>query len=124
MIPQWMMDAMMLGSYGGTELRARFAHAVATLPSAVLRARTLETLHVDKRNLLAGIACPALCLTGRHDRLIPAERAEEIMAGLPDCRHVALDAPHMFLETHATLAAAAITTFCAALDQTAVPALG
>jgi pimeloyl-[acyl-carrier protein] methyl ester esterase len=116
MIPHMMIEPMMLGPYGTDELKQQFSRAIHAMPSDTVRARTQETLNVDKRRLLGDIRCPALCLTGRHDRLIPTERADEIIAGLTHCQHHAFDAPHMFLETHPHEAATVINAFCASLS--------
>ena len=112
MVPQMMIEAIMLGPYGTPELKSLFLRAIMQLPSDTLRARTAETLNVDKSHLLAAVGCPALCLTGRHDRLIPTTCGHEIASGIVACLSHAVEGPHMFLETHPYEAAAAIESFC------------
>jgi pimeloyl-[acyl-carrier protein] methyl ester esterase len=112
LVPQMIIESFMLGPYGTPELKSHFFRAINAMPSDTLRARTEQTLSVDKRHLLAMVGCPTLSLTGRHDRLIPTNCGHEIEAGIAGCLSHAIEGPHMFLETHPRLSAAAIDTFC------------
>ena len=114
-LPRRLMEAVLLGPQATPKLKARLAEMTSRIPRDVMQARARAALGVDVRARLGAVACPALCLVGRRDRLIGPRCVAELRAGLRDARFVDLEAPHMLLETHAEEAANAIEMFCATL---------
>jgi pimeloyl-ACP methyl ester carboxylesterase len=93
------------------ELRALFAEAQAPVRPAVWALRGREILAVDARSALSGCPVPVLYLAGRRDRIVRAHNLELIRRLRPDTQEVALDAPHLLLQTAPAAAAAAISAF-------------
>ena len=114
-LPRRLIEGLLLGRHGTPKLKAQLAAILAKLPRGVMQARARDTLQVDVRARLRAIVCPALCLVGRHDRLIGRRCVADLRSGLRDATFVEFDAPHMLLETHAAEAASAIERFCATL---------
>jgi pimeloyl-ACP methyl ester carboxylesterase len=73
--------------------------------------RGREILGVDARPALQGCPVPVLYLAGRQDRIVRAHNLELIRRLRPDIQVVALDAPHLLLQTAPIAAAAAISAF-------------
>jgi pimeloyl-ACP methyl ester carboxylesterase len=111
-VPRSIIEAALLGSAAGPELRASLRHVLASLPRGVLRARAAEVLRVDRRNRLREVICPILCLQGRFDRLIGKSALNKMISVQPRARVQWFDAGHMLLETHTDAAAEAINQFC------------
>jgi pimeloyl-ACP methyl ester carboxylesterase len=66
------------------------AMAAEVGPEAFVRQQRALMGRTDLRPRLEAIRCPALLLSGRHDRLIPPERTEEIAASIPGATYVLL----------------------------------
>jgi len=111
-IPRFAVEAALLGKRGTPEIRAALARELSEVASDVIRTRIKEAIRVDMRSKLKKVACPTLCLIGRHDRLIGRGCANAIHSALPDCDIQTLDAPHMLLQTNASEAAELILRFC------------
>ena len=100
-----------LGLRVGPELRALFAEAQAPVRPAVWALRGREILAVDARPTLKACPVPVLYLSGRRDRIVRAHNLALIRRLRPDIQVVALDAPHLLLQTAPSAAAAAISAF-------------
>jgi len=100
-----------LGLRVSQELRALFAEAQAPVRPAVWALRGREILAVDARPALKVCPVPVLYLAGRQDRIVRAHNLELIRRLRPDIQVVALDAPHLLLQTAPSAAAAAISAF-------------
>jgi pimeloyl-ACP methyl ester carboxylesterase len=77
------------------ELHLKILHRV---PPSTLQARLLAVADCDARPALERVRLPILCLTARHDRLIPQSAARVIAKHAPAARVVVLDAPHCLLQ--------------------------
>ncbi len=66
---------------------------IAASPEAAV-AHLAATLELDVRALLPHVACPALVIHRRGDRVVPLRLGEHLAAGLPDARLVPLDGDH------------------------------
>ena len=65
-------------------------------PDAFIRQLTAIMKRPDSRPDLARISCPTLVLVGEEDQLTPPDRAEEMVAAIPDARLVAVaDCGHL-----------------------------
>jgi pimeloyl-ACP methyl ester carboxylesterase len=100
-----------LGLRARSELRALFAEAQAPVRPAVWALRGREILAVDARSALRDCPVPVLYLAGRQDRIVRAHNLELIRRLRPDVQVLALDAPHLLLQTAPSAAAAAIYAF-------------
>lgn len=65
--------------------------------AAVLRHRLRAVLDVDVRAALAELRLPVLILRARHDRLVPAVAARELLAASPMARLLDIPSPHAML---------------------------
>jgi pimeloyl-ACP methyl ester carboxylesterase len=111
-VPGRLVEAALLGSAAGSDLKETLHRVLATLPRGVIRTRVSEVLRVDKRDRLRAISCPILCLRARFDRLVSRKCLDEIASLCPHCEVRIFDAPHMLLESCPLEAAAAIDGFC------------
>ena len=60
-------------------------------PEAWCRQQRICMSRPDSRDLLAGVACPTLALTGRRDAIIAPSLSEEMADAIPGARLAALD---------------------------------
>jgi pimeloyl-[acyl-carrier protein] methyl ester esterase len=110
--PRRLINAVLFGQTGTSEQLARLHAVLARLSAAVLTLRAFEVCRVDRREQLAAVTCPVLCLHGAHDRLLPSRSLREIQHAQPGAQVHRLDAAHMLLCTHADTAGALIENFC------------
>jgi pimeloyl-ACP methyl ester carboxylesterase len=107
----------MLGGYSTPEWRALKAEALSDVRPAVVARRVREVLQVNVLRELSSCPVPVLYLRGDSDRVVPEYNLREIVSARPATKVVRLPAPHLVLQTQPALAAAAISTFIAGLDQ-------
>jgi pimeloyl-ACP methyl ester carboxylesterase len=75
-------------------------------------ARAKAAFSADYRTRLHAIDVPTLILTPSHDRLIGADAAKTMVAGIPDAKEVVLDETgHMFRFSHPETYANAVSDF-------------
>ncbi len=123
-MPLRIVEATLLGAWSTPELESRLRELLRRLPRETIQARAASALRVDKRQALRQIACPALCLHGRFDRVAGKRCVRQILLAQPRCQVQLLDAPHMLLETHPGEAARAIDAFCDELQSGGLPGAG
>ena len=114
-LPTAALSFALLGRWATPALRRELRDALDTVAPAVLRARAEAALRVDVRDRLARIRVPALCLRAAHDRLLHLGAHRALCAGLADAREVAIDGPHLLLQTRTRTAADAVARFAAGL---------
>jgi pimeloyl-ACP methyl ester carboxylesterase len=107
----------MLGGYSTPEWRALKTEALSDVDPAVIAHRIRAVLQVDVRRELSSCPVPVLYLRGDHDRVVPGWNLKEILATRPATKVAYFSSPHLVLQTQPSLAAAAISTFIAGLDQ-------
>jgi pimeloyl-ACP methyl ester carboxylesterase len=74
---------------------------VANTPRVSYTARVTSVTRFDIRDRLGDVTVPTLLITPEDDRLVGAQAAGEMLAGIPDAREVILPATgHMFRFTH------------------------
>ncbi|GMV30981.1 MAG: hypothetical protein AMXMBFR59_31060 [Rhodanobacteraceae bacterium] len=110
-LPQFLVDALLLGPWATPDWSRRITVALARTPAAVLRARLRAVLEADWRCDLRRLPCPVLYLQATADRVIPAYAARCIAAERPDLVHVRIAAPHFLLQAAPRPAVAAIARF-------------
>ncbi len=97
--PMVLLSWSLLGRWSDPRLRAELAAALRTVAPEVLRARAQAALRVDVSALLPTVRMPVLHLVARRDRLLTHAAAAVLARGLPQCRTVAVDGPHLLLQT-------------------------
>jgi pimeloyl-ACP methyl ester carboxylesterase len=107
----------MFGGYSTPEWRALKAEALSAVRPAVIARRVQAVLRVNVLQQLLSCPVPVLYLRGDRDQVVPERNLKEIVAACPATKVANLSAPHLVLQTQPTLAAAAISTFIAGLDQ-------
>jgi pimeloyl-ACP methyl ester carboxylesterase len=114
-LPTAALSFALLGRWSTPALRRELHDALDTVAPAVLRARAEAAMRGDVRGCLARIRVPVLCLRATHDRLLRPGAQRALRAGLADMREVAIDGPHLLLQTRTQAAAETIARFAAGL---------
>lgn len=107
---------LLMGSRAERELKERVGRVLKGLHPAIVKARVIAVLRVDRISLLREVRCPILFLRGNGDRLVGERSLKEISAVQPSCRIRLMDGPHMLLETRPEECADAIEQFCKELS--------
>jgi pimeloyl-[acyl-carrier protein] methyl ester esterase len=116
-IPRAIIEFALLGRGAPSNVKARLGQVLATVPGAIIRARALQALNVDKRSQLRAVTCPLLFLYGRFDRLVRRRYADEIISSHSNARLRVFDASHTLLAINVPEAAEAIILFCRQLSS-------
>jgi pimeloyl-ACP methyl ester carboxylesterase len=114
-LPTAALSFALFGRWATPALRRELRDALDTVAPAVLRARAEAAMRVDVRDRLARIRVPALCLRAAHDRLLRPGAQRALCASLSDAREVAIDGPHLLLQTRTQTAVDAVARFAAGL---------
>ena len=115
-LPTAVLSALLLGRWSTAELRRELGSALGTVAPDVLRARAAAAMRIDVSDRLARIAVPTLSLKADHDRLLRAGASRQIIAGIANVRQVALDGPHLLLQTRTDRCAEAVARFAESID--------
>ncbi len=99
--------------HGDRELEAIVrTMAAETGPAAFVRQQTAIMTRIDSRPSLAAIRCPTLVVGGEHDALMPADRAAEMAAGIPNARQLVVpDCGHLSTLEQPEVLTRALTEF-------------
>lgn len=114
-LPTTALSFALLGRWATPALEGDLRDALGTVAPDVLRARAEAAMRVDVRDRLARIRVPTLCLRATRDRLLRPATHRTLCAGLADAREVAIDGPHLLLQTRTQAAADAVARFAAGL---------
>lgn len=114
-LPTGALSLALLGRWATPALERDLRDALDTVAPAVLRARAEAAMRVDVRDRLARIRVPALCLRATRDRLLRPGAHRALRAGLADAREIAIDGPHLLLQTRTQAAVDAVARFAAGL---------
>ncbi len=114
-LPTGALSFALFGRWATPALERGLREALDMVAPDVLRARAEAAMRVDVRDHLARIRLPALCLRATRDRLLRPATHRTLCAGLVDAREVAIEGPHLLLQTHPQAAADAIARFAARL---------
>lgn len=117
-MPTALLSAVLLGRWSTPELRRTLRAALNDVAPAVQRARAAAAMRIDVFDSLARIAVPTLSLKAKHDRLLRAGASRQLIEGISDARQIALDGPHLLLQTRTDECAAAVTHFAGSLGNT------
>lgn len=110
--PMALLSWSLLGRWSDPRLCAELATALRTVAPEVLR--------VDVSALLPAVRMPVLHLVARRDRLLTHGAAAALARGLPQCRTVAVDGPHLLLQTVPEPCLRALQAFLADLGHGAI----
>ena len=114
--PLWVSRFLILGKFATPALRKLHQQTLAHLPPTTVRERLRAILECDVSVALTNVRVPVLCLTAKHDRLIPSAAAHLIHHHVPAATIVEIDAPHFLLQCRPSDAADAIRTFLQQFD--------
>ena len=114
-LPTAVLSAVLLGRWSTPELRRTLRAALDDVAPAVQRTRAAAAMRVDMSQHLARIAVPTLTLKANHDRLLRAGAGRQLLAGIANARQVALDGPHLLLQTRTDRCAEAVAQFAASI---------
>ena len=115
-LPTVVLSAVLLGRWSTPELRQTLRSALDEVAPAVQRSRAAAAMRVDVSDCLAHIAVPTLSLKANHDRLLHAGASRQLMTGIANAQQVALDGPHLLLQTRTDRCAEAIARFAESID--------
>ncbi len=107
-VPQWAINALLLGRFSTRKLRAAFSAALSQVPVSTLQERVRSVLSVDVSAQLAKIAVPVVYLRASSDRVVSAAASRHIAGVLPGVRVISMDAPHFLLQARPKEAAAIV----------------
>jgi pimeloyl-[acyl-carrier protein] methyl ester esterase len=85
---------------GDHELGEELREALRGVAPEVLAERVREVLSVERREALAALDCPVLCLQPRHDRVVSSRCLHEALQVKPDIRVELLSDAHLVLQRH------------------------
>lgn len=114
--PLWVSRFLALGKFATPALGELHQQTLARLPSTTVRQRLRSILECDVTTALANVRVPVLCLTAKHDHLIPNAAAHLIRHQAPAATIVEIDAPHFLLQCRPSDAADAIRMFLQQFD--------
>lgn len=120
-LPMAVLSAVLLGRWSTPELRRTLRAALDEVAPAVQRARAAAAMRIDVSERLARIAVPTLVLKANHDRLLRTGAGRQLLAVIPNVRQVALDGPHLLLQTRTDHCVEAVARFAESIDAGAIP---
>jgi pimeloyl-[acyl-carrier protein] methyl ester esterase len=116
-LPTAVLSAVLLGRWSTPALRQTLRDALDEVAPAVQRSRAAAAMRIDVSDRLAHIAVPTLSLKANHDRLLRTGASRQLMAGIANARQVALDGPHLLLQTRTDRCAGEIARFAAMIEH-------
>lgn len=119
-LPTAALSAMLLGRWSTPELRRTLRAALDEVAPAVQRARAAAAMRIDVSDRLARIAVPTLSLKANHDRLLRAGAGRQLIADIPNARQIALDGPHLLLQTRTAHCTEAVARFAQSIGARAM----
>jgi len=110
-LPRWVRAPLMWGSASPNRAPRQSERAMAGVSAAVVRHRIAALLAVDETETLAHIAAPTLVLCATRDRVVSKAATLTILRGIAHAQRVAIDGPHLLLQTCPQECAAAVLAF-------------
>lgn len=114
-LPTSVLSAVLLGRWSTPELRQALRAALDDVAPAVQRARAAAAMRIDLSDRLPRIALPTLSLKANQDRLLRAGASRQLLESIQGARQVALDGPHLLLQTRTDECVEVITGFVSTL---------
>jgi len=116
-VPMALLSAVLLGRWSTPGLRRALRAALDEVAPAVQRARAAAAMRIDVSARLHRIAVPTLTLKANHDRLLRGGAGRQLLAGIANARQIALDGPHLLLQTRTGRCVEEIADFMASLPH-------
>lgn len=116
-MPRWLRGLMLWGSGSSARIPTQAQRASAGVSAAVLRARLAALLTVDASAAAARVRVPMLVICARNDRLFGERCAREILESAPHAECVALEGPHLLLQTRPRECADLVSRFIGKLGS-------
>jgi pimeloyl-ACP methyl ester carboxylesterase len=110
-LPRWVRAPLMWGSRRTSQVPVRSERALAAVSSGVVRRRIAALLTVDATDALVRISLPMLVLFARNDRVVPKAATQWLLARSHNALSVAIDGPHLLLQTRPHECAAPVVRF-------------
>ena len=114
-LPTAVLSAVLLGRWSTPVLRRTLRAALDEVAPPVQRARAAAAMRIDVSDRLARIAVPTLVLKANHDRLLRAGAGRQLLTGIANARQIALDGPHLLLQTRTDRCVEAVAHFAESL---------
>jgi pimeloyl-[acyl-carrier protein] methyl ester esterase len=112
-LPMAALSAILLGRWSTPALRSALRAALNEVAPAVQRARAAAAMRINVSDRLPYITVPTLSLKANHDRLLRPGASRRILEGIANVRAVALDGPHLLLQTRTDRCVEEIARFAA-----------
>ena len=109
--PAIAIKALLLGSTTTSTLLFQVKAAIESVAPKVLSSRLRAVLDCDVRAVLSKTVLPILYMQAEQDRLVSARSMKEIQELRPDIVNIAINGPHLLLQSNPQEAAQAITHF-------------
>jgi pimeloyl-ACP methyl ester carboxylesterase len=106
----WLMP-FLFGRQASATLRSAVKWALRRVSPEVLKTRLRDVLAVDMTRQLPQVRVPVLYLRATRDRIVPPAAMRRIAGGVPLVQTIAIDAPHMLLQTRPHEAATIVHQF-------------
>jgi pimeloyl-ACP methyl ester carboxylesterase len=124
-LPRWLRAPLMWGSRRTADAPPRSERALAAVSNGVVRRRIAALLTVDATDSLVRISLPMLVLFARNDRVVPKAATRWLLARSRDAESIAIDGPHLLLQTRPHECAAPVLRFLQRLvNREGAPAVG
>jgi pimeloyl-ACP methyl ester carboxylesterase len=114
-LPRWVRAPLMWGSRRTAQAPLRSERALAAVSSGVVRRRIAALLTVDATDALVQISLPMLVLFARNDRVVPKAATRWLLARSRNAESIAIDGPHLLLQTRPHECAAPVLRFLRSL---------
>ena len=110
-LPNFAVKHWLVGHDADKSLQADVRSAIASVRPSVLSSRAQAVLGCDSRSDLRRIGVPILYMQAKQDRIVDASSLEDIRQRRPDASVIALDGPHLLLQSKPIQAAEAVMQF-------------
>ena len=111
MLPQAVIDFVLLGRFRTPALSAELRRAISRVRPQVFRRRLREVLNVDVTDQLKAVGVPVLYLRASDDRVVSSAASGLVKEIAPQTHMIGIEAPHCLLQAAPGEAAAAVMRF-------------
>jgi pimeloyl-ACP methyl ester carboxylesterase len=114
-LPRWIRSPLMWGSMTASRAPVQAERAISGVSGQVVRRRVAALLGVDATAALERVRLPVLVLYAPGDRIVPFSATRLMVSHLPAAKVVAVEGPHLLLQTRAAPCAVEVAAFVRAL---------
>ncbi|MGR8948992.1 MAG: alpha/beta fold hydrolase [Gammaproteobacteria bacterium] len=112
-----LIDTFCLNDIHDEQLTRQVLTAINEVSPSTVKQRINVLASTDLTALLSNVETPVLLLEASKDRVVPPNRVNTLLAGLPNARRQRIDGPHLILQTKPREAAAAVRNFIASFQD-------